>query len=149
MKWHYSLHLFASLGELWLARGELAKAQEFADRCLEIATRTHSRKYEVQGKRLWGEIALAQRQWQEAETWLRQALLLARTVGNPPQLWKTYVAMGHLFREMQQPTHAQEFYQAARDVIYCIKVTLPSAELRTSLEQSPLIQQIYELSASR
>jgi len=57
--------------------------------------------------------------------------------------------MGHLFREMQQPTHAQEFYQAARDVIYCIKVTLPSAELRTSLEQSPLIQQIYELSASR
>ena len=28
MKWHYSLHLFASLGELWLARGELAKAQD-------------------------------------------------------------------------------------------------------------------------
>src|SRR5262249_55201037 len=128
--------------------GELAKAQEYADHCLEIATRTRSRKYEVRGKRLRGEIALAQRQWQEAEAWLRQALLLARTVGNPPQLWKTYVAMGHLFREMKQPAYAQEFYQAARDVIYRIKVTLHSPELRTGLEQSPLTRAIYELSAS-
>ena len=148
MRWRYSMHLFASLGELWLARGELAKAQEFADRCLEIATRTNSRKYEVRGKRLRGEIALAQRQWEAAEAWLRQALLLARTVGNPPQLWKTYVAMGHLFREMKQPAYAQEFYQGARDVIYRIKVTLHNSELRTSLEQSPLIQAIYELSTS-
>ena len=86
MRWRYSMHLFVSLGELWLARGELAKAQEFADGCLEIATRPHSRKYEVRGKRLRGEIALAQHQWEAAEAWLRQALLLARTVGNPPQL---------------------------------------------------------------
>ncbi len=148
MRWRYSMHLFVSLGDLWLARGELAKAQEFADRCLEIATRTKSRKYEVRGKRLRGEIALAQRQWEETEAWLRQALLLARTVGNPPQLWKTYVAMGHLFREMRQPAHAQEFYQGARDVIYRIKVTLHNSELRTSLEQSPLTQAIYELSTS-
>ena len=149
MRWRYSMHLFVSLGELWLARGELAKAQEFADRCLEIATRTNSRKYEVRGKRLRGEIALAQRQWEEAETWLRQALLLARTVGNPPQLWKTYVTMGNLFRETKQGGYAQEFYQAARDVIYRVKATLYSPELRTSLEQSPLLQQIYALSASR
>ena len=148
MRWRYSMHLFVSLGELWLARGELAKAQEFADCCLEIATRTNSRKYEVRGKRLRGEIALAQHQWEAAETWLRQALLLARTVGNPPQLWKTYIAMGHLFREMRQPAHAQEFYQGARDVIYRIKVTLHNSELRTSLEQSPLTQAIYALSTS-
>jgi hypothetical protein len=92
---------------------------------------------------------LAQCQWEEAETWLRQALLLARTVGNPPQLWKTYVTMGNLFRETKQGVYAQEFYQAACDVIYRVKVTLHSPELRTSLEQSPLMQQIYELSASR
>jgi tetratricopeptide (TPR) repeat protein len=148
MRWRYSMHLFVNLGELWLARGDLAKAQEFTDRCLDIAVRTHSRKYEVRGKRLRGEIAVAQRQWEAAEVWLRQALLLARAVGNPPQLWKTYVAIGHLFREMKQPTRAQEFYQGARDVIYRTKVTLRNSELRTSLEQSPLTQAIYELSMS-
>jgi len=46
-KWRYSTHLFASLGESWLAEGDAAKAQEFADQCLELATRTNSRKYLV------------------------------------------------------------------------------------------------------
>ena len=31
MKWRYSTRLFGSLGELWLARGDLSKAQGFAD----------------------------------------------------------------------------------------------------------------------
>jgi hypothetical protein len=56
--------------------------------------------------------------------------------------------MGHLFRETKQSTYAQEFYQAARHVIYRIKVTLHNSKLRTSLEQSPLTQAIYELSTS-
>ena len=36
MKWRYSTHLFASLGELWMSRGNPRKAQEFVDQCLEI-----------------------------------------------------------------------------------------------------------------
>src|SRR5262249_32066663 len=117
MRWRYSMHLFVSLGELWLARGELAKAQEFADSCLEIAARPPARKYEGRGNRRGGKSARAQGKWEAAEAGRRQPLLRARPVGTPPQLWKTYVAMGHLFREMKQPTHAQEFYQGARDVI--------------------------------
>jgi tetratricopeptide (TPR) repeat protein len=148
MKWRYSTHLFVSLGELWLARGDLAKAQEFADQCLDIATRTNSRKYVVRGQRLRGEIALAQRQWDDAEVWLRQALLLARSVGNPPQLWKTYLAMGRLHTETKRLELARASYQGARDVIYRIKVTLQNLDLLRSLEQSPLTQEIYALSES-
>ena len=69
MKWRYSMHLFASLGDFWLARGESARAQEFVAECLDIATRTNSRKYIVKGWRLQGEIARARRQWDEAEGW--------------------------------------------------------------------------------
>jgi tetratricopeptide (TPR) repeat protein len=148
MKWRYSMHLFASLGEFWLARGNVTKAQEFADRCLDIATRTNSRKYVVRGQRLRGEIALSQRQRDEAETWLRQALLLARSVGNPPQLWKTYLAMGRLHTETKRPELARESYQGARDVIYRIKVTLQNVDLLRSLEQSPLTQEIDAQSES-
>jgi predicted ATPase/class 3 adenylate cyclase len=146
MKWRYSMRLFACLGELWLVRGDLTKAQEYADQCLDIATRTNSRKYVVRGKRLRGEITLARRQWDAAEAWLRQALLLARTVGNPPQLWKTYLAMGRLHTETKRPELARASYQGARDVIYRIKVTLHNLDLLRSLEQSSLTQQIYALS---
>jgi tetratricopeptide (TPR) repeat protein len=147
MRWRYSMHLFASLGELWLASGDLAKAQASANQCLDIATRTHSQKYIVKSWRLKGEIALARRQWDEGERWLRQALQLAHEVGNPTQLWKTHLALGNLYAETKQPDMARHAYQAARQVIDRTKTNLQNLALRTSLENSPLIQNVYDLSA--
>jgi tetratricopeptide (TPR) repeat protein len=147
-KWRYSMHLFASLGDFWLARGEPARAQEFAAQCLDIATRTNSRKYLVKGWRLLGEMALARRQWDEAVGWLQQALPLAQAVGNPTQLWKTHLALGRLHAEARQPEQAQQAYRTARAVIERVKASLQHPELCASLEHSPLIQQIYDLSAS-
>jgi tetratricopeptide (TPR) repeat protein len=148
LKWRYSMHLFASLGDCWLARGDLAKAQAFAEQCLDIATRTTSRKYIVRGWRLLGEIAVARRQWDEAAGWLRQALLLAQAVGNPPQLWKTHLALGRLHAETKQPEQARQMYRAAREVIERVKANLRNSELLAGLENSPLIQHVYDLSAS-
>ena len=147
-KWRYSMHLFASLGDFWLARGEPARAQEFAAQCLDIATRTNSRKYIVKGWRLLGESALTHRQWDEAAGWLRQALALAQTVGNPPQLWKTHLALGRLHAEAGRPEQARQAYHDAREVLERVKANVQNPELRASLEHSPLVRQVYELSAS-
>jgi tetratricopeptide (TPR) repeat protein len=147
-RFRYSTHLFASLGELWLARGDVAKAQEFADQCLEGATRINARRHVVKGLRLQGEIALARRQAAEAEGWLRRALALAQAVGNPTQLWKTHLVMGHLYTETTRSDMARQAYQAAREVIDRIKANLRNPELHASLEHSPLIQQVYGLSTS-
>jgi class 3 adenylate cyclase/tetratricopeptide (TPR) repeat protein len=146
MKWRYSTHLFVSLGELWLARGEPTKAGEFAAQCLEIATRTNSRKYVVKGWRLLGEIAHARCQWDEAAGWLRRALALAQAVGNPTQLWKTHLVMGRLHTEARRPELARQAYQAAREVIERVKASLQDPGLRSSLERSPLFQPVYDLS---
>ena len=40
MKWRYSQHLFAGLGEAWLASDDRAMAEDFCDLCLDLATRT-------------------------------------------------------------------------------------------------------------
>jgi class 3 adenylate cyclase/tetratricopeptide (TPR) repeat protein len=148
MRWRYSMHLFASLGDLWLARGEPVKAGEFVDQCLEIATRTNSRKYLVRGWRLIGEIALARRQWDEAERALQQALTIAQAIGNPTQLWKTHLAYGHLYTAIRKPEMAQQAYSAARNVIERVKGNLRDPGLRASLESSPLMRCIYDLCAS-
>jgi tetratricopeptide (TPR) repeat protein len=146
MKWRYSTHLFASLGELWLARGELNRAEAFADQCLEIATRTNSRKYIVKGWRLKGQIAYARRQWDAAEGWLQQALPLAQTIGNPTQIWQTYRALGGFHTEAKRPEQARQAYQAARNVIDRVKANVQTPVLGGGLQQSPVVQQVYDLS---
>ncbi|MFQ5946034.1 MAG: AAA family ATPase, partial [Anaerolineae bacterium] len=146
MKWRYSTHLFVSLGELWLARGDPARAREFANQCLELATRSNSRKYLVKGWRLAGEIALARGHRGEAEAALRQALTIAQAIGNPTQLWKTHVAWGRFHAETRKPEAAGPAYRAAREVIDGVKASLSDPGLRASLENAPLIRQVYDLS---
>ena len=144
MKWRYSTHLFASLGELALARGDRDAARRFTDECLEIATRTKARRYLVKGWRLRGQIALDRRDTGDAEQSLREALVIARSIENPPQLWKTYAALGQLHAERGDRDAARREYQAARAVIDAVTSAPRDPRLRASLEASPLARHIDE-----
>ena len=146
MRWRYSTRLFASLGEMWLARGDPVKAREFNEQSLEIAKRTSSQKYLVRGWRLKGEIALAHRQLKVAEEWLLKSLDLAQAIGNPTQLWKTHLTMGRVHTEAKRLEKARPEYRAARSVVERIKTNLQDPKLRASLENYPVIRQIFELS---
>jgi class 3 adenylate cyclase/tetratricopeptide (TPR) repeat protein/ribosomal protein L40E len=148
MRWRYSTHLFSSLGDLWLARGDYTKAREFCDHCLDIATRTNSKKNLVKGWRLKGEIALARRQWDDAENALRQAVTVAQAIGNPTQLWKSHLTLGRFYSDTKKPELAQQAFHAAREIIDQIKGSLRDAGLRASLDGAPMIQKIYDLSAT-
>jgi tetratricopeptide (TPR) repeat protein len=144
MRWRYSTHLFASLGELALARGDREDARRFADECLAIATRTNTRKYLVRGWRLRGEIDLARGKTTDAEQCLRQALGIARAIKNPPQLWATYEALGRLHAASNDADAARGAYRAARAAIDATLATLQNPRLRASLEASPLARRIAE-----
>jgi hypothetical protein len=144
MRWRYSIHLFASLADLALARGDLDEAQRHADECLERATRTRSRKYLVKGWRQRGEIAKARRQWDDAGHAFREALAVAEYIGNPTQLWMTHMALGQLHSERRAPGAAREAYDAARNVIEHTKSGLQNPRLRASLENAVLVRLVYE-----
>jgi tetratricopeptide (TPR) repeat protein len=145
MKWRYTTHLLASFGEFWLERGDLNQAQKYADRCLEKAARTNSRKYLVKAWRLKAEIAALGKKGDEAESGFQQALSLAKAISNPTQLWKTYFSMGRFYdgRAMHEP--AQASYRAARDVIDGLKAGLQNSELRNSLQNFSPVQHLDRL----
>lgn len=147
-RFRYSTHLFASLGEFWLARGDLDQAQTFADQSLAGATRIHARRHMTKSLRLKGDIALARRQWDAAEGWLQQALPLAQAVGNPTQIWKTHLALGRLHSAAKRPEQARQAYHAACQVIDQIKANIQNSTLQAGLEQSPLIRNVYALTTS-
>jgi tetratricopeptide (TPR) repeat protein len=148
MRWRYSMRLFANLGELWLARGDIARATEFGDRCLEVATRTSSRKNLVKGWRLKGEIALHRRRMDDAEAAFRQAVTIAEAIGNPTQVWMSHAALGRLHGARQQHDLAGESYRGARAVLERVRGTLKDPSLRAALERAPAVRDVYRLAAA-
>jgi class 3 adenylate cyclase/tetratricopeptide (TPR) repeat protein len=148
-KWRYSIHLFASLAEAHLAGGERGLAQRCAEQCLERASRTNSRRYLARGWRVVGEIAIARRQWADADRALRQALTIAEAIGNPTQLWKTHRAAGRLHDALKKPDAARESYGAACDVINRTRSNLQQPTLRAGLESSLLVRELYDLAQRR
>jgi len=145
MLWRYAQHLFHSYGELWLTRGDAANALAYADECLQLAEQTNSRKNIVKGRRLRGQALLARGGLAEAERELMHALELAREVGNPPQLWKTHVALGDLRTAQGQPDEARASYGAALAVIEGVAAGLEDAELRDTFLNSAHVQQVRRL----
>ena len=147
MRWRYSMHLFASLGELSLARSDPVNTRECAEQCLALAMRTNSRKYVVNGWWLKAGAALLRRDWGEAERALREALGIATTIGSPTLLWKTYFALGRVHSELKQPEIARQDYRAACAVIARVKNSFTDPRLRATFDNSPLIRQVYQMSA--
>jgi class 3 adenylate cyclase/tetratricopeptide (TPR) repeat protein len=149
MKWRYMQRCCHSLGELRLRQGDLAKALELADECLKLAESTTSRKNIVKGCRLRGQVFLAQDKLPEAEVALEKALAVAKEIGNPPQLWKTYEALAALFERKGEFDKAKVAYASALEVIDGVAARLQESKLReTFLSAAPVKQLRAKLAPS-
>ena len=42
MLWRYAQHMFHSYGELWLERGDSAKAMSYAEECMQLAEKSEA-----------------------------------------------------------------------------------------------------------
>jgi tetratricopeptide (TPR) repeat protein len=144
MKWRYAQHLYHSLGELWLTRGDAGQALRYAEACLELAVSTTSRKNLVKGWRLQGQVYCRQRRLPEAQAALQQALTLARAIGNPPQLWQTYQAQGQLFEQLGQRDQARSAYASALRVIDAVAKRLHDQELKRTLLAARPVKELRE-----
>ena len=142
MTWRYATHCLASLGELWLARGDLAQAERFADQSLEIAVPTRSRKYEVRAWRVKGESALARRRFDEARVALDKALAIARQIENPGQLWKTHAALARFHEAAGRREQALAASRAAREVLDGVRTRLQNVELRAALDRAAFLRDL-------
>jgi class 3 adenylate cyclase/tetratricopeptide (TPR) repeat protein len=130
LRWRWSMHCFASYGELWLDRGEPGKALAYAQKCLVTAEETSSSKYVARGRRLRGRVLLAQGHVHDAERELLAALSVATDLANPPQLWRAHAAIGDLRRAQGRAQDARRAYGEALSVIESVAAGLTDQELR-------------------
>ena len=91
-----------------------------------------------------GQALLAQGQGAQAEAAFTRALAIAREIGNPPQLWKTYQALGALYESQADLERARAVYQSALDVIDGVAERLQDQELQRTFLAARPVQEIRE-----
>jgi len=147
MTWRYGTHCWASLGELWLARGDVERAERHANQALEIAVPTRSRKYECRAWRLKGDVALRRRALGEGEDAFRRAVALATEIGEPREQWLNHAAMGRLLAARGDAAGARQAYRAAQGIVDRVRTSLQHPELRAGFERIPVLHEIAERAA--
>jgi transcriptional regulator with AAA-type ATPase domain/tetratricopeptide (TPR) repeat protein len=145
MRFRYSIRMFAGLGELAVAQGDLSTARAHKTACLDLATRSGSRKNLVKGWRLAGEIALVERDWDGAEGHLRTSRDLAASLGNPVQLWKSELALGRCLQDTGRVDDARQAFQRAFAVMQSVRERLRDDRLRQAFEKNPDLTIVHSL----
>jgi tetratricopeptide (TPR) repeat protein len=144
MKWRITQRLTHSLGEVLLNEGDLDRALSLADECLALAEPSDSRKNIVKGRRLRGEVFHKQGEFMEAEKEFSKALAIAQEIGNPPQLWKTYIALGDLQHDLKKKDKALQAYHNAVLVIDKVAKELNDQMLKATFLNSEHVQSIIK-----
>jgi transcriptional regulator with AAA-type ATPase domain/tetratricopeptide (TPR) repeat protein len=137
MRYRYSIRMFAGMGEVAVAEGDLNTAHEHSAACLDLATRSASRKNLVKGWRLAGEIARTERNWDAAQGHLRTSRDLAVSLGNPVQLWKSELALGRCLQDAGRVDDARQAFQRAFTVMQRVRERLRDERLRQAFEKNP------------
>jgi hypothetical protein len=75
---------------------------------------------------------------------LEKALALAKAVGNPPQLWKTYQALGELYERQHAADKARSAYTSAIGVIEGVASRLQDREIKRIFLSARPVQEIQE-----
>jgi tetratricopeptide (TPR) repeat protein len=144
--WSYAQHLCHSYGELCLARQQYDRALGYADECIERAEATGRKKNVAKGRRLRGQALFATGELAAAEGELLAALEIAKEVGNPPQLWKTFAALGELREKQGKVEDARSAYRDALSVIENVAAALTDESLRETFLTSDMVQRVRQAS---
>jgi tetratricopeptide (TPR) repeat protein len=145
MRNRWKVRLMVALGELWLGKGDLHKAEFYLGELHDYRWTDEFpyKKYQVRAGRLKGNISSALGKDKDAETEFRSALTLAEDLGNPTQLWRTHQALGNLYQKQGRPEDAQSQYRKALDVVKSVSEGLIDLELKEGFLESELIRELF------
>jgi transcriptional regulator with AAA-type ATPase domain/tetratricopeptide (TPR) repeat protein len=148
MRYRYSIRMFAGMGELAVAQGDLTAARSHGAECLTLATRTGSKKNLVKARRLAGEIARAAGEADAAEGHFRAACDLAVALGNPVQQWKSELAFGRFLHASGRTDDAQQAFHRCLQVLQQVRSRLREERLREAFAKNPDFAIVQSLVAS-
>jgi tetratricopeptide (TPR) repeat protein len=146
-RWRYNIRLQAAQAEYWLAQGNLAQAEEYARRLLEIATHYEARKYVAVAHKLLAEVAIGRGDPAEAKTEFNVALAQLASHPVPIVAWKTYAALGRLHSQLDEDQAARAAFAQAAAIVREIAANVHDEKLRATFLDSVAVREVLDESS--
>jgi tetratricopeptide (TPR) repeat protein len=144
MDWILNMPLQYGLSEYWLAQGDPDRARQEAERLCELAALPGERTYLALGRRTLAEIALAERNWDQAQAELSQALAVLEGGEAPLAAWRVYATAARFHDQRRRKADAKRDWAQSAAVLNRLADSLgDDAELRQSLLTHPTVQAIF------
>jgi tetratricopeptide (TPR) repeat protein len=138
-KWLIAGRLAAARAEIALHAETPESAAEWAQRSLEIARRTHRRKYEARSLTLLGQALAGLRRRDEALTALRSAVAIADELIGPPARWQARAALGEAAYQFGDDDSAAAAFAEAADLVDGFVATLAPERAAAVLDAEPVL----------
>ena len=134
LEWIFQMPLRHALGEYWLSQAALEPARQEAKCLCELAAQPGERTYLALGKSALAKIALAEQQWEQAESELLQALAVLEGAEAPLAAWRVYATAAQLYEQRGRSMEARQYRTRSAAVRTQLADSLGNAlELRQSL----------------
>jgi len=141
-RWRYNIRLQAAATEQWLRQGDLAKAREFAQRLLDIASQYEVHKYVAVAHKLLAQIFVAAGDTASAKSEFMGALSELKKYPVPVVSWRIYAELGRLQSSLGDSSAARESFAQAAEIINACAASVTDTTLRETFLDSSAVREV-------
>jgi len=143
--WYQSMPLQAGLVELWLRKGELAKARREAELFLDVTLATSERTYQGLAWEANARVAIAEHEWDREEECIAKGLSTVEGYDVPIAAWRLHGAAAKLYTRAGNTDLAEQQGKLGRATIMKLANSLAAEDpLRTTFLSSKAVRGVLE-----
>ncbi|MCK4718450.1 MAG: tetratricopeptide repeat protein, partial [Thermoplasmata archaeon] len=124
---------YQGMSDLWLRRGEPAKAETYVFQSLDVITLTRRKLGTIRAYRTKGTIAMLREQYETAENLLDESLKMAEEIGVAREKGEALLSLGKLYKEMGEKKKATKAFASAERVFSSLGNVKILAELKKEM----------------
>jgi len=143
LDWYWRMPLAEGLTEVWLAKGDLVRAQQEAERLLDLALATEERTWQGLAWETNARVALANRDHARARECIGQAVSTVQGFEVPLAAWRVHATAARLAEESGNLESARKHLDLSRATIMQLANSMEQPEpLRKFFLSAPPVAQV-------
>jgi tetratricopeptide (TPR) repeat protein len=143
--WFNRMPLQAGLTELWLVKGDLARARQEAERFLDVTLATAEHTYQGLAWEANARVAMAAGEWERAEECVSKALSTIEGFEVPLAAWRAHGTAADFYARAGKSDLSEQHRELSRTTITKLANSLePEDPLSTIFLEAPSVRKILD-----